>query len=123
MSAYLQYNARCEFFSNGFFPPNPECRDDQCRARQEELKAKGVPGWLAARKERVAKARHLKASKHTQPEDQVDPEAWGIELVGESAPPKKEEFVDKAHAESATLEDLMSQLQKVSFAPGPVKEQ
>jgi hypothetical protein len=118
----LQYNARCEFFTNGFFPPSPECRDGQCLIRQQEVKAKGK-GWLEQRKERVANAKKLKGGKNPHfLGDEVDPAEWGIELVGESAPPKAEVFVDKKKAEEESLEDLMSRLQKVSLKPAGNKD-
>ena len=112
MSAYLQYNARCEFFTNGFFPPSPECRDAHCTARQAELK--GKPGWLQLRKERVAKAKAAKAGTDRGFGEAVDPAEWGIELVGESEP-RQEEFVDKKQAAEATLEDLMGQIKALSL--------
>lgn len=120
ITPYLHYNAKCEFFSSGSFPPNPECRDAHCLARQKELAA-GKASWLKGRKDRVAKRKEAKAkTAGLAEEDAVDPDEWGIELVGESEA-KKDVFLDAKEAAGATLEDLMGKMKELSFG-GAIKE-
>lgn len=106
ISAYLQYNARCEFFTNSSFGANPECKDNECRERQKEF-ISGKRSWLKDRKEKVASQKAKKSVVFGG--DQIKAEDWGIELVGESEE-RKEVFIDKKDLKDATLEDLMAKM-------------
>lgn len=115
ISYYLQYNARCEFFTNSMFKPNPDCRDNKCVERQLTC-AKSGSSFIQSRKNLIEKQKEkAKPSNHFSEENKVDAKEWGIELINETPTNKKEEFISKEEKNEFSLEELMGKMKDMSF--------
>ena len=91
ISYYLQYNARCDFFTNNTYKPSPECRDERCREKQVEVAKTGI-SFMENRRKLIAKGKEDKGYVKNPyfSGEQVKPLDWGIELVEESKGQKTE---------------------------------
>lgn len=100
----LSYNARMDFFQNYKILPNPECKDKECRKKQEEKK--GKEGFLEKREKKMKEKENKEKIKVLHQENE-----WGIEVIQNIEEPQVEIFeIKEEETKEESLEDLMNKL-------------
>jgi len=110
LSYVLGYNAKKDFFQNYVIKPNPECKDANCRKRQEEKRIMDPKEWLISQREvRMKQIEGVEEIVVSHKEND-----WGIEVVKEEPGAQKEESEVFVKVEENTdLDDLVKQFQSM----------